>query len=64
MLFQMSRIIPSYFGMAEVLDLVIKDDLGLSDSNDGVDASEGIYAYLGKPETNNLDKFSSRHSES
>ena len=41
--------------MAEVLNLVINDDFGLLDRNDGVDAGEGIYAYLGKPETNTLE---------
>ena len=41
-----------YLSMEEVLDLVTNDDFGHSGSDDSVDEGDGIYAYLGKPETN------------
>ena len=39
-----------------MLDLVTNDAFGISDSDDSVDEGEGVYAYLGKTETNTLEK--------
>ena len=41
--------------MEEVLDQVTNDYFGLSYCDDRMGEGEGIYAYLGKKETNNLE---------
>ena len=39
-----------------MLDPFTNDGFGISDSDESVDEGEGVYAYLGKPETNILEK--------
>ena len=52
-LFQWSRKISCCFKVEECL-IRLNDNLGLSDSDNGIDERDGIYAYLGKPDTNTL----------